>query len=81
MDNSDCETSQKIERKPSGGTWTLVATVAANVTSYANTGLTPGSSYSYRVRAYRSGVGVSGYSNEASATTTTLPAAPSGLPR
>jgi len=45
------------------------------VTSYANTGLTASTSYSYRVRAYNA-VGGSNYSNVASAVTQAAPTAP-----
>src|SRR5207245_6038704 len=48
-------------------------TVGPNVTTYANTGLTTGTGYSYRVRAYN-GVGNSGYSN-----TAVVPVAPTSL--
>ena len=82
-DNSGDETGFKIERCSGAGcsAFTPIATVGANVASYSNTGLTAGTSYSYRVRAYNDG-GDSGYSNTASATTQSapvLPAAPSNL--
>ena len=68
-DNADGETSFKIERKKGSlGSWAQVATVGANVTSYANTGLASGTSYTYRVRA-SDGSSDSEYSNTASATT------------
>jgi hypothetical protein len=68
-DNSGNETGFKIERKPcSSGTWSQSAAVAANATSYQNTGLAAATCYAYRVRAYNS-CGDSAYSNEASATT------------
>ena len=51
-DASKNETGFKIERSASAtGTWTLIATTAANVVSYQNTGLVPGTTYYYRVRA------------------------------
>src|SRR5436190_2166185 len=77
--NSTNETSFKIERALGAGAFSQVGTVGAGVTTYADSGLTAGTSYSYRVRASNSG-GYSAYSNAASATTTvTAPAAPSGL--
>jgi hypothetical protein len=80
QDNANNETGFKIERKTgSGGSWGQIATVGANVTSYASTGLTAGTTYYYRVRA-TNGAGDSGYSNEASATTAGAPpSAPSNL--
>ncbi|MFN8007377.1 MAG: fibronectin type III domain-containing protein [Terriglobia bacterium] len=81
-DNSTNETGFKIERKTGvGGTYSQIATVAANITTYPNTGLSASTTYYYRVRAYN-GIGDSAYSNEANATTQappTPPAAPSGL--
>jgi hypothetical protein len=70
-DNSNNETGFKIERKTgSGGSWSEIAgNVAAGTTTYSNTGLTAGTTYFYRVRAYNA-TGNSSYSNEASATTT-----------
>jgi glucose/arabinose dehydrogenase len=67
-DNSSDETGFRIERSPDGVAFSEVATVGAGVTSYANTGLAPQTTYSYRVRAYN-GNGSSGYSNVAGATT------------
>jgi predicted outer membrane repeat protein len=64
-DQSSNETGFKIERSTDGTTFTQIATVGANVTSYADTGLTPGTRYSYRVRA-TSSTGDSSYSNQAS---------------
>ncbi|MDZ7269295.1 MAG: S8 family serine peptidase, partial [candidate division KSB1 bacterium] len=72
-DNSTNETGFKIERATtSGGPYTQIATTAANVTTYSNTGLSPSTTYYYRVRATNEG-GDSGYSNEASATTQNAP--------
>jgi len=49
-DSSDNETGFKIERSTtSNGTYTLVTTTAANVTSYSNTGLAASTAYYYRV--------------------------------
>ena len=80
-DRSGNETGFKIERRTGSGSFNLVATVDANVTTYSDTGLNPGTQYTYRVCAYNSG-GDSGYSSEVSATTTaavTTPAAPDNL--
>lgn len=79
-DNSNNESGFKIERALGNGTFAQVAVVAANTTSYADTGLTASTSYSYRVRATNS-VGDSAYTNVATATTLTPnpPAAPTNL--
>jgi len=68
QDNSSDETGFKIERRTASGSYSQIATVGAGVTSYSNTGLSAGTTYYYRVKAYSS-AGDSGYSNEASATT------------
>src|SRR5207302_730213 len=79
VSNSTNETSFKIERALGTGAFSQVGTVGAAVTTYADSGLTVNTSYSYRVRASNSG-GDSAYSNTASATTLpSSPTAPSGL--
>ena len=81
-DNADNEAEFRIERSADGGaTWTEIARPPANTTSYADLGLTPGTAYSYRVRAVNSG-GASAWAGPASATTrarawTSLPTGPS----
>ena len=79
-DNANNETGFKIERKTgTGGTYSQIATVGANVTTYSNTGLSANTNYFYRVRANNSS-GDSAYSNEANATTPDVtPTAPSNL--
>jgi Putative Ig domain/Matrixin/Fibronectin type III domain len=68
-DNSNNETGFRLERKTGvSGTYALVASPAANQTSYNDSGLQAATTYFYRLRAYN-GVGNSAYSNEASATT------------
>lgn len=67
-DNSNNEDGFKIERKTTDGTYTLIGSVGANVTTYTDMNLNPATTYYYRVYAYNS-AGNSGYSNEASATT------------
>ena len=62
-DNATNEVGFKLERKVGlNGTWTEIATIGPNITTYNNTGLTTGTTYSYRVRAYNS-AGNSAYSN------------------
>ena len=53
-DNSNNETSFKIERSPDGdtGPWTQVGTAVANATTYSDGGLDPATQYCYRVFAY-----------------------------
>ena len=74
--NSGNETGFKIERSTNGTSFTEIARVGANSTTYTNTGLAAGRYY-YRVRAYNSG-GNSAYSNTA-VVALGLPAAPTNL--
>jgi transcriptional regulator CtsR len=74
QDNSSDETGFKIERKTGSGSYSQIATVGAGVTSYSNAYLSAGTTYYYRVRAYK-GTLNSDYCEEASATT--LPPPPS----
>ncbi len=79
-DNSSDESAFSVERATGGGGFSVIATLGANATSYSDSGLQPGTTYSYRVAA-TSSAGSSGYSNTATATTDLPPppAAPSGL--
>lgn len=80
-DNSPNETGFKIERKTGvGGTYAEVGTTAANINTFSSTGLAIGTQYYYRIRSTNA-QGNSPYSAEATATTYSLPAAPSGLAR
>jgi gliding motility-associated-like protein len=67
-DNSQNETGFEIERSADGSTYEVIATVAANIAQYKNTGLTPGSGHYYRVSA-TSLIGNSVYSNVAATRT------------
>src|SRR5205807_1708684 len=79
VSNSTNETSFKIERALGAGAFSQVGTVGAAVTTYADRGLTAGTTYSYRVRASNSG-GYSAYSNTATASPTRRSSdLPSGL--
>lgn len=72
-DNATNETGYYVERRTGTGNYSRIATLAANTTSYANTGLTAGTTYTYRVQAYNASA-ASGYSNEATAITPAPPA-------
>jgi len=67
QDNSADETGFKIERKTGSGSFSEIATVSADATSYNDTGLSANTTYTYRVRAFNSNVN-SNYSNETAAT-------------
>ncbi|MDI6791578.1 MAG: fibronectin type III domain-containing protein [bacterium] len=78
-DNSDNETGFKIERSISGGPYSEIRVVSANVTGYRDSGLSPCIySYSYRVKAYNE-VAASNYSNEITLPAQSPPESPSGL--
>ena len=78
-DNSTTEDGFNIQRSSNGSTWSALANVGSNVSSYNNSGLSPDSTWYYRVRAYQ-GVETSSWSNTASATTDDIPpATPTGL--
>jgi Domain of unknown function (DUF1929)/Fibronectin type III domain/Kelch motif len=67
-DNSNNETGFKVYRSKNRRRFRHLATLGANVTTFANTGLRASTTYHYRVRAQNQG-GNSAYSNTASATT------------
>lgn len=67
-DHSDNEHGFKIERSTDGANFSLIATTAAGVTGFPNVGLTPATTYYYRVYAFN-GAGNSAYTNVATATT------------
>jgi titin len=66
------ESGFEIERAPdaggSPGTWSQIATVGAGLNTFSDTGLEPGTTYWYRVRA-RNSAGHSAFSNVTSAAT------------
>jgi hypothetical protein len=68
-DNSQNEDGFNIERKVgTAGTFSLLATVGANTTSYVNSNLADSTTYCYRVNAFNS-AGSSPYTSELCATT------------
>jgi hypothetical protein len=80
LDNSPNETGFVVERSTdSGFSSPTTTTVASGATTWADTGLNPGTPYWYRVKAVNA-AGASTYSNTAHVTTVEpLPAAPSSL--
>ena len=83
-DNSGNETGFEIDRRIADdqqqqfGSWSNIATVGANTTSYTNTGLTEASLYDYRVRAVNA-TGNSAYGTGNSTSCWTRPNAPSNF--
>ena len=72
-DVSDNETAFEVERKDGeAGEWTKIGEAGADTTNYSDAGLTPNTTYGYRVRACND-VGCSPYTEEASATTEEVP--------
>ena len=71
-DNAENEEGFRIERCAGASctNFALIASVDANVTSYENAGLSPATTYSFRVRAHNA-TGTSSYTNVATATTPT----------
>lgn len=68
-DNSTNEAGFKLERSKNGGVdWTTVTSTGKDVSSYKNTSLEAGTSYSFKVMAFNA-VGTSEYSNIASGST------------
>ena len=76
--NATNATAVLVESSPNNVNFTQIASLAATVTSYTNTGLTSSTLYYYRVRA-QNATGFSGYSNTASTITLGVPAIPTGL--
>lgn len=68
-DNSTGEVDQRIERRVGLDAWAQIVAVAANVEAHDDGGRSPGTAYSYRLRACAASNDCSGYSNVASATT------------
>jgi hypothetical protein len=51
-DNANNETGFHVQRSTNNVSFTSIAAVGANVTTYTNTGLTPATTYFYRVAAF-----------------------------
>jgi hypothetical protein len=69
-DNSDNEEGFEIQRSASNTTFTTIAIVGTNVSSFTDTSLAPGTDYCYRVRAFNA-VNLSDFSNIGCAATPT----------
>lgn len=72
-DNATNETGYKIQRKTTGGDFTDVASTGADIASHSDLGLTPNTTYTYRVYAYNSAGNSLQYSNEITVTTNLIP--------
>ena len=80
-DNSNNETGFQIERW-NGSAWTQIGTVGPNVTTYADSGLNPSTTYYYEVAAYNSAgsAWAASYATvNTPAATVTVPNAPSNV--
>ena len=72
-DNSGNENGFEIERSADGFNWSLLTMASSNTSSHTDSGLSPSTTWFYRVRAIN-GAGESDYTNVASATTLPQPA-------
>lgn len=81
-DNASNELGYRVERSPDNTSFSEIATIGPNGTSYTDTGLNAGTPYWYRVRAYNA-VGPSASAGPVTATTQAAsvqpPSAPTGL--
>jgi hypothetical protein len=68
-DNATNEEGYKIERKTGAGNYTVVGSTSSNMTTFSDLGLTPSTSYTYRVYAYNSAGNSLQYSNEVTIST------------
>ena len=80
-DNSTSESGSKVERRiGSDPHWEeILYGTTPNQTSFTDSDVTPGTTYSYRVRAYKYQVANSSYSDAVSLTLPALPSAPANL--
>ena len=69
-DNSTNETGFKIERKTGNGTYAIVGNTSMNITTFSNNGLTPNTTYTYRVYSYNTDGNSLTSSNELTINTT-----------
>jgi hypothetical protein len=71
-DNSTNETGFKIERRRGSANYAVVGTVNQDILSFSDTGLTPSTTYTYRVYAYNAVGNSLTYTNEVTLTTALL---------
>jgi uncharacterized protein (TIGR02145 family) len=71
-DNSTNETGFKIERKTGIGTYSIIGTTATDVTTFNDTGLSQGTTYTYRVYSNNAVGNSLTYSNEITLSTTAI---------
>lgn len=74
-DNAANETNYIVERSTDGTTFSVIATLGANTTTYNDTGLTPNTPYYYRVKATNA-TESSVYTSNVSVATPPIPSAP-----
>lgn len=74
LDKSSNEDGFNIERNAGGGGFTSLTDPSSNTTSYQDTTVSTGTSYSYRVRSYRTVSSVTAYSEWCTTSTLNIPA-------
>ena len=72
-DNATNEDGYKVERKTGNGNYAVVGSMGANLTTFNDLGLTPYTSYTYRVYAQNSAGNSLQYSNEVTLITSSVP--------
>lgn len=78
-DNATNETGFQVQRSVDGVNWTLIATLASNTVSFADSGLSAATQYYYQVYAYNS-IGNSAFSNSVSTKTSAAAVADTTAP-
>jgi hypothetical protein len=72
-DKSTNEAGFKVERKTGNGTFGVIATTSSDITTINDAGLTPNTTYTYRVYSFNNTGKSISYTNEVTITTYTLP--------
>ncbi len=73
VDKSTNEAGFKVERKAGNGTFGVIATTSSDITTINDAGLTPNTTYTYRVYSFNNTGKSLSYTNEVTITTYTLP--------